>query len=119
MLFRSMEVLGLPGNPVSAFVCGVLFLSPLLRRLAGRADLGPDVESAVLGCDLAANDERTDYMRAELATRPDGTLVATPFRVQDSSMLAPLARAGCLVIREPYAPAATAGSRCPIVKLAF
>jgi molybdopterin molybdotransferase len=115
----AMEVLGLPGNPVSAFVCGLLFLSPLLRRLAGRNDLGPDTESAVLGCDLAANDERTDYMRAELATRPDGTLVATPFGVQDSSMLAPLAKAGCLVIREPYAPAATAGSRCRIVKLAF
>jgi molybdopterin molybdotransferase len=115
----TMEVLGLPGNPVSAFVCGVLFLSPLLRRLAGRADLGPDTESAVLGCDLAANDERTDYMRAELATRPDGTPVATPFRVQDSSMLAPLAKAGCLVIREPYAPPAAAGSRCAIVKLAF
>jgi molybdopterin molybdotransferase len=114
-----MEVLGLPGNPVSAFVCGLLFLSPLLRRLAGRADLGPDTESAVLGCDLAANDERTDYMRAELAIRPDGTLVATPYPVQDSSMLAPLARAGCLVIREPYAPPAATGSRCAIVKLAF
>ena len=115
----AMEVLGLPGNPVSAFVCGVLFLSPLLRRLAGRADLGPDTESAVLGCDLAANDERTDYMRADLAVRPDGSPVATPYRVQDSSMLAPLARAGCLVIREPYAPPAAAGSRCSIVKLAF
>ena len=115
----AMEVLGLPGNPVSAFVCGVLFLSPLLRRLAGRADLGPDTESAVLGCELAANDERTDYMRADLAVRPDGSPVATPYRVQDSSMLAPLAKAGCLVIREPYAPAAAAGSRCSIVKLAF
>jgi molybdopterin molybdotransferase len=115
----TMEVLGLPGNPVSAFVCGVLFLSPLLRRLAGRADLGPDTESAVLGCDLAANDERTDYMRAELAVRADGTMVATPFLVQDSSMLAPLAKAGCLVIREPYAPAAAAGNGCRIVKLAF
>jgi molybdopterin molybdotransferase len=115
----AMEVLGLPGNPVSAFVCGVLFLSPLLRRLAGRTDVGPDTESAVLGCDLAANDERTDYMRADLAARPNGTPVATPFRVQDSSMLAPLAQAGCLVIREPYAPAAAAGSRCAIVKLAF
>src|SRR5690242_1039210 len=114
-----MEVLGLPGNPVSAFVCGVLFLSPLLRRLAGRTDLGPDTESAVLGCDLAANDERTDYMRADLTFGPDGTPVATPFRVQDSSMLAPLAKADCLVIREPYAPAAAAGSRCSIVKLAF
>ena len=115
----SMEVLGLPGNPVSAFVCGVLFLNPLLRRLAGRADLGPDTESAVLGCDLPANDERTDYMRAELAVGADGALRATPYRVQDSSMLAPLAKAGCLVIREPYAPPATAGSRCAIVKLAF
>jgi molybdopterin molybdotransferase len=114
-----MQVLGLPGNPVSAFVCGVLFLSPLLRRLAGRIDLGPDTESAVLGCDLASNDERTDYMRAELAVRGDGTMVATPFRVQDSSMLAPLAKAGCLVIREPYASPAAAGSRCSIVKLAF
>ena len=115
----SMEVLGLPGNPVSAFVCGVLFLGPLLRRLAGRADLGPDTELAVLGCDLPANDERTDYMRAELAIRPDGPCVATPYPVQDSSMLAPLAKAGCLVIREPYAPAAAAGARCRIVKLAF
>jgi molybdopterin molybdotransferase len=113
-----MQVLGLPGNPVSAFVCGVLFLVPLLRRLSGRIDLGPDYESAVLGCALPANDERTDYLRAELARGPDGAPVATPFRIQDSSMLAPLAKAGCLVIREAYAPPAAAGSRCIIVKLA-
>ena len=114
-----MDVLGLPGNPVSAFVCGVLFLVPLLRRLAGRTDLGPDTESATLGRALPANDERTDYMRAALAAAPDGRLAATPFETQDSSMLAPLAQAGCLVIREPYAPAAAAGSACRIVKLAF
>jgi molybdopterin molybdotransferase len=114
-----MDVLGLPGNPVSAFVCGVLFLVPLLRRLAGRLDLGPDTESATLGRALPANDERTDYMRAALERGPDGSVVATPFETQDSSMLAPLAQAGCLVIREPYAPAAAAGSACRIVKLAF
>src|SRR5712672_3667654 len=115
----AMDVLGLPGNPVSAFVCGVLFLVPLLRRLAGRTDLGPDTESATLGRGLPANDERTDYMRAALAEGPDESAVATPFETQDSSMLAPLAQAGCLVIREPYAPAAAAGSACRIVKLAF
>jgi molybdopterin molybdotransferase len=114
-----MDVLGLPGNPVSAFVCGVLFLVPLLRRLAGRQDLGPDTESATLGRALPENDERTDYMRAELTLSANGIQVATPFEPQDSSMLAPLARAGCLVIREPYAPAAAAGSACRIVKLAF
>src|SRR5882757_2754348 len=115
----AMDVLGLPGNPVSAFVCGVLFLVPLLRRLAGPTDLGPDIESATLGRAIPANDERTDYMRAALTAVPDGSVVATPFETQDSSMLAPLAQAGCLVIREPYAPAAAAGGACRIVKLAF
>jgi molybdopterin molybdotransferase len=111
-----MRVLGVPGNPVSAFVCAVLFLVPLLRRLSGRADLVAPGESAVLGVDLAENDERSDYLRATLETR-DGRAVATPFPIQDSSMMTPLAKADCLVIREPFAPAAPAGSPCTIVKL--
>ncbi len=100
-----MHVLGLPGNPVSAYVCGVLFLLPLIRRLAGRADVEPKIESAVLGCDLPQNDERADYLRATLTDGPNGP-VAVPFPQQDSSMLVPLAKAGCLLIREPHAPAA-------------
>jgi molybdopterin molybdotransferase len=115
----SMHVLGLPGNPVSAYVCALLFLAPLVRRLAGRGDLAPAVESAGLGSDLPANDERTDYLRATLTPGPDGSLVATPLPIQDSSMIASLAKADCLVIREPYAPPLKAGSRCPIVKLRF
>jgi molybdopterin molybdotransferase len=113
----AMQVLGLPGNPVSAFVCAVLFLLPLIRRLAGRSDVEPEIESAVLGRDLPANDERADFLRATLAKRAGGELVATPFPVQDSSMLAPLAKADCLVIREPYAPAAQAGNGCSVIKL--
>jgi molybdopterin molybdotransferase len=114
-----MHVLGLPGNPVSAYVCALLFLAPLIRRLAGQADGRLATESAILGCDLGANDERADYLRATLAAGPNGALVATPLPVQDSSLMAALARADCLLIREPYAPALTAGSPCPIVKLAF
>jgi molybdopterin molybdotransferase len=110
-----MHVLGLPGNPVSAYVCAFLFLVPLIRRMSGRDDLSVPTESAVLGCDLPANDERADYLRATLQQTPNG-LIATPFPVQDSSMMAPLAKADCLVIREPYAPPAGAGSRCAIVK---
>ncbi len=79
-----MHVLGLPGNPVSAYVCAVLFFLPLLRRLAGRSDLTLPCETAVLGCALGANDERADYMRATLERRTDGILIATPFRAQDS-----------------------------------
>jgi molybdopterin molybdotransferase len=109
-------VLGLPGNPVSSYVCAFLFLVPLIRLLGGRSDLKTSTEPAVLGCDLAANDERADYLRAILRAGPDGP-VATPFPTQDSSMVAPLAEADCLLLREPHAPPAQAGSRCEIVRL--
>jgi len=112
-----MQVIGLPGNPVSAFVCAVLFLVPLVRRLAGRADVEPKIESATLGSDLPANDERADYMRAKLVDGPGGTFLATPLPVQDSSMMAALANADCLLIREPFAPAVKAGAQCAILRL--
>ncbi len=112
----AMQVLGVPGNPVSSYVCAFLFLVPLIRRLAGRGDVVRIPEPARLGRDLPANDERTDYLRATLEAGPDG-LVATPVRSQDSSLMAPLAKADCLVIRAPNAPAAPAGSACVILKL--
>jgi molybdopterin molybdotransferase len=114
----SMHVLGLPGNPVSAYVCAVLFLVPLIRRLAGRGDVEPALETARLGCALPVNDERADYLRATLAHGADGLVVATPAPVQDSSMLAPLAAADCLLVRAPHAPAAAAGDLCSIIRLA-
>jgi len=113
----AMAVLGLPGNPVSAYVCAFLFLIPLIRKLAGRADLQAPAESALLGRELPENDERADYLRATLERRADGTLVATPISVQDSSMMAALAKADCLVVRGAFAPAAKAGDRCAILRL--
>ena len=111
----AMQVLGLPGNPVSAYVCAVLFLVPLIRRLVGRADIEPVSEPALLGCDLPANDERADYLRATLASGPGGLPVATPAPIQDSSMLTPLAHADCLLVRAPHARATKAGDEfaCP------
>ncbi|HYA06523.1 MAG TPA: molybdopterin-binding protein, partial [Xanthobacteraceae bacterium] len=110
-----MHVLGLPGNPVSSYVCAFLFLVPLIRRMSGRDDLALETGSAVLGVDLPENDERADYLRATLKEGPDGP-IGTPFPIQDSSMMAPLAKADCLLIREPHAPAAKAGSACRIIK---
>jgi molybdopterin molybdotransferase len=112
-----MHVLGLPGNPVSAFVCGMLFLIPLLRALSGRSDINLPVESAVLGASQPANDERADFLRAILKRDPSGQLVATPFPTQDSSMVGVLAKANCFVVRDPYAPAAEAGTVCTIVRI--
>ena len=110
------HVLGVPGNPVSAYVCVFLFLTPLIGRLAGRSEAPYAPEPARLGRDLPANDERQDYLRATLEQGPDG-LIATPVANQDSSLMAPLANAGCLLIREPHAAAASSGSRCVILKL--
>jgi len=115
-ILGGMRVLGLPGNPVSAYVCSVLFVAPLIRKLLGRPDIEPPFTKGVLGRDLPANDEREEYMRATLARR-DGTWVATPFPQQDSSMLVPLAAADCLLIRPAFAPAAPAGAPCEFVKL--
>lgn len=114
---RQMHVLGLPGNPVSAYVCSFLFLVALIRRLSGQTNVDPAFETAILGRDLPENDERADYLRAGLTAGADGTPIATPAPVQDSSMLTPLAAAECLLIREPHAPAAAAGSRCRVVRL--
>jgi molybdopterin molybdotransferase len=113
----AMQVLGVPGNPVSSYVCAFLFLVPLIRKLTGRGDLAPPTETATLGCDLPENDERADYLRATLSNGGGG-LVATPFPLQDSSMMAPLAKADCLLIREPHVPSAKAGSPCSIIRFA-
>jgi molybdopterin molybdotransferase len=111
----NMHILGLPGNPVSSYICAFLFLVPLIRGVGGRADLTIPVEPAVLGCNLPANGEREDYLRGSLRHGAT-TEVATPLPVQDSSMMVPLAKANCLIVREPYAPPASAGSPCAILK---
>jgi molybdopterin molybdotransferase len=112
-----VRVIGLPGNPVSSYVCGFLFLVPLIRRLSGRTDIHHVSETALLGRDVAANDLREDYLRARLEVRADGALIATPVGHQDSSLLANLAAARALVIRPPFAPAGVAGTACDILRL--
>jgi molybdopterin molybdotransferase len=112
-----MRVIGVPGNPVSSYVCTMLFVVPLIRALSGRKVIHHVRETAQLGRDLPANDVREDYLRARLDERGDGTLIATPVTKQDSSLLANLAAAQALLIRAPLAPAAKAGASCEILRL--
>ncbi|MCR0980510.1 molybdopterin molybdotransferase MoeA [Roseomonas populi] len=114
---RGTPMLGLPGNPVSALVCAVIFLIPALRRLSGLPAGPVETRTALLGREMGANDRRQDYVRAEITRGPDGALTVSPLPLQDSSMLAALARAGALVIRPPHAPAAPAGTAVEIVEL--
>ena len=113
----ALPVLGLPGNPVSALVCSVLFLWPALDRLLGLPGLGPATTRAVLGAPVGANDHRADHLRATLASDEDGTLIATPFERQDSAMLRVLADAGALVLRDAHAPALPIGAGVQIIRL--
>lgn len=113
----AMRVIGLPGNPVSSYVCAFLFLVPLIRALSGRKTIHHVRTTALLGRDLAANDQREDYLRARLEENDDGTLIATPVMQQDSPLLGNLAAARALLVRPPFAPAAIKGSECEILTL--
>lgn len=106
-------VLGLPGNPVSAFVTARIFLVPLVAHLSGAAAPLPFVRPATLGEPLPANGPRADYMRA---AHQGGRVVAAA--IQDSSMLRTLARADCLIVRPPHAPAANSGDSVEILDIA-
>ena len=110
-------VLGLPGNPVSALVCGVQFLVPAIAVMSGLPGGPPPAILVRAGAPLAENDKRFDHLRASLGTDRDGRPVATPFPMQDSSMLATLARAEALILRPPYAPALPEGAEVEAIAL--
>lgn len=99
--------LGLPGNPVSAVVCGHLFLLPMVRRALGQTDVLPRALTARLEAPLPAGGPRAHYMRARFDEREQGRTV-TAFDKQDSSMLTVLAEANCLLLRPIGDPAKSA-----------
>jgi molybdopterin molybdotransferase len=110
------KVLGLPGNPASAFVCAELFLRPLLAAWQGAPHALPMLY-ARLEAALPPTGPREHWMRAALTSRPDGTCSARPFSDQDSSMVGVFARADAL-LRRPYdAPAAAAGDVVEVLRL--
>jgi len=112
-----MPVLGLPGNPVSALVCAVVFLWPVLARLSGLPAEPPPRAPARLAAPLPANDHRADHLRATLERAADGTALARAFERQDSAMLRLLASADALITRAPNAPAAEAGEMVEVIRL--
>ena len=106
-------VLGLPGNPVSAFVTAILFAQPLIAALSGAPVPLPQRHKAILGSALPAVTNRTDHIRAILT---DGQ--ATPIGMNDSAALRALARANALIVRRADSPAAQAGDEVDIIKIA-
>jgi molybdopterin molybdotransferase len=113
----AVPVLGLPGNPVSAMVCAILFLLPALSRLSGLPAAPPPTVQGIAGAPLSANDHRADHLRATVGTDSAGRVVATPFPIQDSAMLRRLAHADALILRAPHAPALPEGGEVTLIRL--
>lgn len=105
-------MVGLPGNPVSAMVCGYIFILPLLRSMLGLGRAAPLQTGAVLAGGIAANGPREHYMRA---TVRDGKL--TVAADQDSSLLSVLAESNALLVRAPDEPALQAGTKVRYVPI--
>jgi len=111
------SVIGVPGNPVAALLCGALFLRPLIAAMQSINATPLPVEPARLGAPLAANDLRLDFMRAELRRTPDGELIATALQRQDSAAQRDFAHADALLLRAPFAPAAQAGDAVEVLRM--
>ncbi len=101
--YENTPVLGLPGNPVSAGVCAVLFLAPVIKKFL-RLNPSLSYSKALITEDLSKNDRREEYLRAKLVTDDEGIRHVTPAIRQDSSMLATLNEADCLILRPAFAP---------------
>jgi len=108
-------LLGLPGNPASAFVCAELFLRPLVAALEGRPS-APALRRVRLLAPLPANGPREHWMRARLSAGPEGEAVEA-FLDQDSSLVRIFSEADALLRRLPGAPAAAAGEAVEVLPL--
>jgi molybdopterin molybdotransferase len=103
-----VPLVGLPGNPVSAMVCGHVFLRPAVRAMLGIGAAPLETLAGRLTEPLTANGPRAHYMRGRVEPGPDGWRVKA-FDRQDSSLLTVLADANALVVRPPGDPARAAG----------
>lgn len=112
---KETPLIGLPGNPVSAMVCAILFLRPAIAAMLG-IDYAPPVAKARLRAPLRANGKRQDFIRAKIV-RTNGCLTADPFALQDSSMQRVFAEADGLIIRLIGAPAAEIGDTVDVLML--
>ncbi|MBP7241035.1 gephyrin-like molybdotransferase Glp [Amaricoccus sp.] len=107
-------MIGLPGNPVSALVCGQLFVLPAVERMLGLPGDLPTALPARLAEAVGPNGPRTHYMRARVEAGPAGWS-CTPFVRQDSALLSVLAAANALLVRPPDAPSQPAGDKVEFI----
>ena len=88
---------GLPGNPVSCFVCFALFVRPALFALQGRPQGAIARRRACLAAPLLVRSQRREFVRARLHSDHAGTMWVTPLPRQGSHHMRSLLGADCLL----------------------
>jgi molybdopterin molybdotransferase len=97
-LWRGVPVFGLPGNPVAAFVCALIFAAPALRTLAGGAWRAPTGFTVPAAFEKRKKPGRREYLRARL--NADGA--AEAFSSEGSGRISGLSWSdGLVMLEEP------------------
>lgn len=103
------NIVGVPGNPVSALICADMFVVPLIRSMLGSSSAIKPTKTAILKNEISSNGERKHYMRGFYWLDEKGQLRVECLENQDSSLQATFAFSNCLIVREPHSPAAGEG----------
>ncbi len=107
--YRTIPFIGLPGNPVSAYVGSLLFLIPAVRMLGGHTEMNRRMVSAILEEDISS-DGRESYLRA-VATKLNDEFTIRLAGHQGSANLYALTRSNALLIVPSGVKSLPAGER--------
>ncbi len=116
-LLNKVPIIGLPGNPVSSYICSLIFVKAAIHKMLDRKDKIINESIGILGSDLKENDEREDYIRAKIKISKDNERIIYPHKIQDSSMLSILAKADCIIRRPPNSKKVNAGAKVSYIEL--
>ena len=111
---KKTPLLGLPGNPVSAGVCSLIFLRAAIRKMLGLKNYFPDIHEGITTSAIDDNDNRMDFIRSTLKINSKNFV--TPFDKQDSSMTNLFSKSDCLILRKPYEKKSSPGEIVLFIK---
>ncbi len=112
--YKNIPFLGLPGNPVSAGVCSLIFLRASINKILGINEFFPDLHVGTLSGELKKNDQRLDFIRAYFDKNDKNKII--PFSKQDSSMINLFSKCDCLILRRPFEKEAQKNTKVNFIK---
>ncbi|MFL2812292.1 MAG: molybdopterin molybdotransferase MoeA [Paracoccaceae bacterium] len=115
-ILKKTPIIGLPGNPVSSYVCAQLFIIPLIKELLSLQNETYKFLTAFLSSNIPRNGSRMHFMRGNVSLNK-GKNIVMPKKNQDSSLVKTLQESNCLIIRPPHDKAKLKGNEIEVIKL--